>query len=266
MSWKWNIMPIKVFDQVSSSSLEKRETELILLACAVIVALAGGVALLMYPVLFMPSGASVSKTLSSAFFGFIVLSVLMAGYLVERQYVIGRLRRQIEHDRAQAGQALVQANADLLRALPNFKSFQDRLPMELRRTAAGKTAMSVLVMLIKMDGAFSDPSQSIPAMGDAERAISRKLGEDDSVYALQSGAFGVILPGSDAIATQKIVGRISEGLMDAAGASNRFTFRIHSISYPEQTSSASDLELAIRGWLPEDNSWETARKEVLALR
>jgi hypothetical protein len=255
---------MRVFDQVSSKSLERRESELIFLACAVIVALSAGVALLMYPLLFLPAGATTSKTLSSAFFGFCVLSVLLAGYLVERQAVIGRLRRQIEHDRAQATTALIQANVDLLRALPNFRSFQDRLPMELRRTAAAKSVMSVLVIIIKMDPEFSDPSQSIPAMGDAERAVSRKLGDEDSIYSLQPGAFGVILPASDAIGAQRIVGRISEGLMDAAGASNRFSFRIHSISYPEQTSSASDLELAIRGWMPEDTSWETARKEVLA--
>ncbi len=36
-----------------------------------------------------------------------------------------------------------------------------------------------------------------------------------------------------------------------AGASDRFTFKIEAISYPEQTSSAMDMELAVSGWLPE---------------
>jgi GGDEF domain-containing protein len=254
---------MRVFDRVSSSTLERRESELILLACAAIVSLAVGVAVLMYPVLFFSADNSSSRSLSFAFVGFCALSALLAGYLIDRQTTIHRLRRQIEDDRAKASNALMQAHTDFLEAMPNFRAFQNQLPVELRRTAAAKEDMSVLVITVQTGTAFSDPAQRIPAVGDAGKAIARKLGEEDAIYRLQPDAFGVILPRSDPSAAQRIVQRISEGLADASGAINRFSFKIHAISFPDQTSSAYDLELAIRGWLPEDGLAWAAQEKVL---
>jgi hypothetical protein len=51
-------------------------------------------------------------------------------------------------------------------------------------------------------------------------------------------------------------------LSDAAGANDRFSFKIESISYPEQTTSAHDLDLVVSGWLPEPDSKETALKDA----
>ena len=104
------------------------------------------------------------------------------------------------------------------------------------------------------------------ALGDAAKAISRKLREQDSIYLLAYGHFGVILPGLDGIAAQRVSARLMEGLADAAGVSNRFTCKVSAITYPEQVSSAHDLELTVRDLLPEEGLNKTTTREVLASR
>ena len=201
--------------------------------------------------------------MSIAFFGFCVLSILLAVYLVDRQFTIRRLRQEIGEERKRSSEALKQASADLLATLAHFGSFQDQLAMEYRRAAAGKQNLSVLVITTKVHEALSDANAIMSVFGDAAKAISRKLRELDSIYILARGHFGVILPGVDAPAAKRVSARLVEGLNDAAGAGNRFAFTVHGITYPEQASSAHDLELAVTGLLPEDSLNEALSKEAL---
>src|ERR1700730_3761862 len=248
---------MRVFDKVPSESLERREMHLILFACFAVIVLAAGLALFMYPVVFSQTSSAPPspppRGMSIAFFGFCVLSILLAVYLVDRQVTIKRLRQQIGDERRRSSEALKQASADLLATLANFSSFQDQLAMEYRRAAAGKQNLSVLVVTTKGNEALLDASLSMSVLGDAAKAISRKLREEDSIYILTQGHFGVILPGVDAPAAKRVSARLVEGLTDAAGANNRFSFSVHAITYPEQASSAHDLELAVTGLLPEDS-------------
>ena len=257
---------MRVFDQVPSESLERREMHLILLACFAIIVLAAGLALFMYPVVFSQTSVPPPRAMSIAFIGFCVLSVLLAVYLVDRQVTIKRLRHQIGEERRRSSEALKQASADLLATLANFSSFQDQLAMEYRRAASGKQNLSVLVITTKVHDALSEPTLSTSIFGDAAKAISRKLREEDSIYILTRGHFGVILPGVDVTAVKRVSARLVEGLTDAAGASNRFSFTVHGITYPEEASSAHDLELAVTGLLPEDSVTQTTKKEVLTTK
>jgi GGDEF domain-containing protein len=262
---------MRVFDRVPpSESLERREMHLILLACLAIIVLAAGLALFMYPVVFSQAPtAPVSpppRAMSIAFFGFCLLSILLAVYLVDRQFTIRRLRQQIGEERRRSSEALRQASADLLATLAHFSSFQDQLAMEFRRAAAGKQNLTVLVITTKVLEALSDVNASTSVFGDAAKAITRKLREEDSIYILARGHFGVILPGVDSPTAKRVSARLVEGLTDAAGANNRFSFDVHGITYPEQASSAHDLELAVTGLLPEDSLNAGVAKEVLTAK
>ena len=257
---------MRFVDRMPSGNLERREMHLILFACSAIIVLAGGLALFMYPVVFSQTGLAPSRTMSIAFFGFCALSILLAVYLLDRQATIGRLRQQIGEERRRYSEALKQASAELLEALPNFSSFQDQLSMEYRRDAAVKQNLSVLVITTKVHQALSEPSQSMSFLGDAAKAISRKLREQDSLYLLAYGHLGVILPGLDRLAAQRISARLVEGLTDALGVNNRFSFKVDAISYPEQASSARDLELAVTDLLPENGLNQTMTREALTSR
>jgi GGDEF domain-containing protein len=238
------------FDRISLASLEHREMHLILTASLAIIVLAVGLVLFMYPVVFSPT-APPNRVLANAFIGFCALSILLTGYLIDRQRTIQRLRHQITEDRVRSSRALKQASADLLQALPNFESFQDRLPMEYKRAVSAKYKLTVLVVAIHLHAALAESTDTSSALGDAAKAICSKLREQDSTYLFVAGHFGAILPGVDVSIAQQICARVSEGLTDAAGAANRFTFKINAFSYPEQASSAHDLELAVSGLLPE---------------
>lgn len=249
--------PMMTGGSSASADLERREFQLSLFACVAIIVLAAGLALLMYPAVFSSREYSPTRTPQIAFFGFCALSCLLVVYLVDRHITIHRLRAQMAADRKRAFDALQQANADVLSTMPNFNTFEDRLTMEFRRAAAAEVHLSVMVVAVKMETGAPDISLRMSALGDAAKAISRKLREQDAIFTLRPGYFGVILPGLDTKGLKGTSARIADGLHDAAGASERFSFRIESISYPEQTSSAHDLELAVSGWLPEDDSKQT---------
>ena len=248
--------------EAQSADLERREYHLSLFACLAIVVLAGGLALLMYPAVFSRE-ASANRAPQIAFFGFCTLSCLLVAYIVDRQVTIHRLRNELAMDRMQASEALRQASADLLSTMPNFSMFEDRLIMEFRRASAAELKLSVLVVGIRLHSAYSDPSLGTSVLGDAAKAISRKLREQDSIYMLRPAHFGAILPGVNQKAVEQVTSRLAEGLSDAAGASDRFSFKIDSVSYPEQTRTAADLELVVAGWLPEDDSKQAEAKEAL---
>ncbi|HEV7966813.1 MAG TPA: hypothetical protein VGP19_04550 [Candidatus Acidoferrales bacterium] len=248
--------------QIASSDLERREFHLSIFACLAIVVLAGGLALLMYPAVFSSRENPPTEVTRSAFYGFCILSSLLVAYIIDRQITIHRLRHQMAVDRERSSEALRQASADLLSTMPNFNTFEDRLTMEFRRAVAAELKLSVLVVSIKLHAAFSEPGLAMSALGDAAKAISRKLREEDCIFVLRPGFFGAILPGIGLAEVKRFSGRIAEGLSDAAGASDRFSFKINAISYPEQISSAHDLELAVSGWLPESDSKEAAIRDA----
>jgi hypothetical protein len=134
--------------------------------------------------------------------------------------------------------------------------------MEFRRAATAELKLSVMVISITLNGLFTEPDLAMSALGDAASAVSRKLREQDSIFVLRRTFFGVILPGLGQASIQQVCGRISEGLSDVSGTSNRFSFKIETVSYPEQTSSAYDLELAVNGWLPEVDSGLAVKENV----
>jgi GGDEF domain-containing protein len=250
--------------RIAPVDLERREFQLSLFACSAIVVLAGGLALLMYPAVFANRENTGSRVPQVAFFGFCGLACLLVAYIIERQVTIHRLRIELATNRKKSSEALMQASADLLSTMPDFNTFEDRLTMEMRRAAAADLKLSVLVISIQLRAAFADTTAGMSALGDAARAVSRKLREQDSLYKLRPSHFGVILPGADQPAVQRVTARLSEGLSDSAGVNDRFGFKIDAVSYPEQTASAHDLELVVNSWLPEADSTQDAWKETPA--
>lgn len=250
---------MRLFDRVSPEHIESRELQLILLACAAIVVLAAGLALLMYPAVFSQDLVLSGRTVRIAFFGFCGLSVLLVGYLLDRQFTISRLRRAIAQQRTRAVEVRRQASADLLKTLPNLSAFQDRLPMEYRRAASTEEPFSILMIVIHASSSPLDAEEGLSLFGDATKAVARKLREQDSIYLFCQGYLGVILPAVDVVQARQIAARLTEGLSDAAGLHNRFAFEVHIVSYPEQGASAQELQQAVCSFLPDD-----VLKQVLA--
>jgi GGDEF domain-containing protein len=89
---------------------------------------------------------------------------------------------------------------------------------------------------------FAQGPQAQAALADAARVLTRKLSPEDLLYRLSSEVFGNVLPGATDTVARQSADRISEGLADTAGASNRFTAHIQVVNYPDHANSASEME------------------------
>ena len=237
---------MKFFDQINPQTLERREWELWILTLGMILILATGVALLMYPLVFSRPVPFTLPAMRRIFFGYCLLSFLLVVYLVNRQNVIRQLRHQVAEERSRNIFLRHKASADLLGSLPNFNRFQDRLAMDFRRAVNSQQPLSLMIARLTSSGESTDEAEDEAALGDAANALLRRLRGDDSVYNFQHGVFGILLPGTSTAEAQHISNRLGEALADASGATHRFTFALQVVNYPAQADSAREMEEVVR--------------------
>ena len=235
-----------VFDHPGRNTLETRDAQLWVLAIALLTVFSLGIAALMYPAVFSSPVVLTAPYMKIVFFGFCALSALTLGYLVDRQLVIRRLRKRLADEQAQRTDLISQASADLLDSLPGLSNFQDRLAMEFRRSVNTEQPLTILTVALGLTRSVLLPAEIITAFGDAAKAIMRRLRGVDSLFFFRAGVFAVILPQTRTADANKAADRITEGLLDASGACDRFTVSIKAFNYPDDTSSASEMERIVR--------------------
>jgi hypothetical protein len=234
--------------------LERRDRHLAALACLAVLIIAAGTALLMYPLVFLRQDTPSDSTLRIAFAGFCVLCVLLTAYLWDSQATIRRLHRQVELDNNEKLEARQEAYKELLNSIPKLSTFQDRLPMEHWRATATERELSILVVSLQLPADASSGAARISILGDAAKAISRKLRDQDSLYLLGEACFGAVLPGAEATAARSVTSRVAEGLIDTAGVAGRFSHKIDIVNFPQHASSADELQEAVCALIPLDGS------------
>jgi GGDEF domain-containing protein len=231
------------FDKVDPEKLDRRHWQLSMLSLGLIVVLAAGVALLMYPAVFGgTTTAAAGRIPRTLFFGFCGLCVLIVAYLLERQYVVRNLRKDLVEQKAQITRLRQEASADLLETLPGFGHFQDRLTMGFRRAVQTGEPLSLVLVRLKLSHTVDGPNAISTVLRDAARVLIHKLRTDDSLYLLSSDVFGVVLPNTCRADMNQVVDRVTEGLTDASGTGNGFSFDIQVVNYPEQASTAYEME------------------------
>ncbi len=133
--------------------------------------------------------------------------------------------------------------------------------MEYKRSVNCGEPLSVVVIRLKPAPGIEDPTDVTATLGDAVMAISRKLKAQDSLYNFLNGAFGILLPGINIQDARLVAARLSDGLNDAAGAVNRFTFDIKVFNYPQNAATAYEMEAAVTSHLPEESRVGAARTQ-----
>jgi GGDEF domain-containing protein len=249
-----SLREVPVSPEDNSANLGRRELQLALFACLVLLIIATGAAVLMYPVVFLRQDTPSDSTLRIAFLGFCVLCVLLTAYLWDSQATIRRLRRQVELDSKEKLEARQEAYEDLLKSIPKLSVFQDRLPMEHWRSTATEQPLSILVVNLQLPADPSSAAARISILGDAAKAISRKLRDQDSIYVLGGACFGAVLPGAEATVAGSIASRVAEGLIDTAGVTGRFSHKIDIVNFPQNASSAHEIQEAVCALIPLDSS------------
>ena len=102
-----------IFDHIEASKIDRRDEQLWVLAIAMILIFSGGLGVLAYPAAFSTPVPVNGTWVRRVFVGFCVLSLLLIGYLIERQVIIRRLRSRLMEERTRAARLLSQASADL---------------------------------------------------------------------------------------------------------------------------------------------------------
>jgi len=233
--------------------LEHRELQLTILAAAFVLVQAAGLATFMYPLVFLhPIGNK--WTLRVAFFGFCALTLLFAGYLLDRQRTVRRLKEQLlaELDRNVTLQH--QASVDLLQSMPDQNHFWDRLTMEYRRAMSMERTLSILLVKAKSAGASAKNEGSSEAWSEAAKAMSRKLRPTDSIYRLSTDLFVLVLPETDVLNAKRVAVRLQEELQGVR-AKHNLSFEITAHNYPVDVSSSHELEDIVKSQLPAQEEW-----------
>ena len=231
--------------------LERRELQLTIVAAVFVFVQAAGLAAFMYPMVFVhPETANGANKLElrAAFFGFIALTLLFIGYLLDRQRTVGKLKGHVLQELERNIEIRLQASADLLHAMPDVNSFWDRLTMEYRRAMTMQRNLSLLLVKAKPAAGVSEADQTA-AWGDAAKAMSRKLRPTDSIYRLAPDLFGLVLPDTDALNGKRIAVRLQEELQTVrAKFACNFESSVH--NYPEHVQSAHEMEDIVKSLLP----------------
>jgi GGDEF domain-containing protein len=238
------------FNSTELDNLEKRERQLSILAAVIVLIMAGGVALLMYPLVFVHPVAGNKWALRFAYFGFCVLSILFVAYLLERHRTVRNLKQHLVTELKRNLELRQQASSDLLHSLPDMNHFQDRLMMEFRRASNMQQPLSLLVSRIKLSAQSTDKSVVTQILGEAARAISHQLRPTDSMYVFGVGLFGVVLSETNTATASRIKAQIEEKLR-AAGENNKFSFETYLWNYPDNVKSAHELDERVASLLPE---------------
>lgn len=247
---------MQTLNQKDLDQLERRELQLTVLAAVFVLVQSAGLAMLMYPLVFVHNEEGSNKwTMRVAFFGFCVLTVLFVGYLLDRQRLVRKLKVNLLEQLERNVQITQQASADLLQSMPGQDHFWDRLTMEHRRAMIREKTLSLLLVQSKRGSGAHTAEQDSAYAGDAAKAISRKLKPTDSIYNLSPDLFAVILPESDTASAKRTVARLHEELK-AVSAKHGLSFDISVYNYPEHVQSAHELEEIVKGMLPEGQQWE----------
>jgi GGDEF domain-containing protein len=236
--------------------LERRVLQLTIMAAVFVFVLASGLAVFMYPMVFVHSDNTNKWTLRVAFVGFCVLTVLFLGYLFERQRTVRELKQHLLEELERNVELRLQASADLLHNMPNLDHFWDRLTMEYRRAMTMERTLSLVVVKAKAGPRAASEAETTAAWGDAAKAMSRKLRPTDSIYRLAPDLFGLVLPETDTLNANRIAMRLQEELQGVR-AKYGFVFDTAVHNYPEHVKSSHELEDIVKSLLPEKEEWAT---------
>jgi hypothetical protein len=234
--------------------LERRELQLTVLAAVFVLVQAVGLAVLMYPLVFVRTDEGNKWTLRVAYFGFCVLTLLFVGYLLDRQRLVRKLKQNLLEQLECNVQLRQQASVDILQSMPGQDHFWDRLAMEHRRAMTMHKTLSLLLVQSKLRSGPGNAEQNTAAAGDAAKAMSRKLRPTDSIYNLSPNLFALVLPESDTLDAKRVAVRLQEELQ-AVSANHGLTFDISVRNYPEHVQSSHELEAIVKSLLPENRKW-----------
>ena len=242
--------------------LERRGLHLTVLAAVFVLVQAAGLAVLMYPLVFLRADLGNKWTLRVAYIGFCVLTVLFAGYLLDRQRLVRKLKQNLIEQLERNVQLRQQASVDILQSMPGQNHFWDRLTMEHRRVMTMHTTLSLLLVQAQHVSNGKNSREREAVWGEAAKAMSVKLRPTDSIYNLSSELFAIVLPEADTLNAKRVAVRLQEALQPIR-VKHGLLLEISVHNFPEDVQSLHELEDIVKSLLPEKQNWELPPVQTL---
>ncbi len=233
---------MQIFDSIDHLRIDRRDAQLWTLVIAMVVILATGFALLMYPSISVAPPPLMSVNFRVVFCGFCVLNVLFVLYVVDRRATIRRLRRRLIEEHQRNAELRTKSSKDALASLPNLDHFRDRLTMEFRRAMHCRESLSLLVVDLNFSARLCSSEEITNACGDAAKALLLKLRTEDSIYLIRQSTLALLLPKTGTADAGGVADRMA-AVLDEAAATGRFSFGIEIVSYPDNASTAREMEM-----------------------
>ena len=258
---------MRFFDGMPSGSLERREMQLILFACSAIIVLAGGLALFMYPARVFSNGFGTQSNDVHCLLWFL-RSVHSSGGIPFGSS--GDHWTPSATDRGRAQEGFRGSEAGQRRTLGSAAELQFVSGPVVDGVSAGCRGKAESVGPGHLDKStpgspLNQASACLFLVTLQKQSPGNCASKTPSTF-WRTATLELFYLVSIGMAAQRISARLAEGLTDAAGVNNRFSFKVDSISYPEQASSAHDLELAVTDLLPENGLNQTMTREALTSR
>ena len=246
-------VPMSKINREELDRLERRELHLTVLFIVFVLILAGGLAVFMYPLVFLhPEGNK--WTMRSAFFGFCALVPLFVVYLLDHQKTVRKLKQGILEELERNITLQHQASVDLLQSMPDLNQFWDRLTMEFRRAMTMKKTLSLVLVKLKAREGAGKKSDMAAVGSETAKAISRKLRPADSLNRLSPALFGIVMPETDSMTAKKLAVRFQEELQGVRAAHGTVAeISVH--NFPGDVRSSHELEDIVKSLLPEQQEW-----------
>lgn len=235
--------------------LERRELHLTVLAAVFVLVQAAGLAVLMYPLVFLRPDLGNKWPLRVAYVGFCVLTVLFSGYLLDRQRLVRKLKQNLIEQLERNLQLRQQASVDILQSMPGQNHFWDRLTMEHRRALTMHTTLSLLLVQAQPASNEKNSKEREAVWGEAAKAMCTKLRPTDSIYNLSPELFAIVLPETDTLNAKRVAVRLQEALQPIR-AKHGLALEINVHNFPEDVESLHELEDIVKSLLPEKQNWE----------
>jgi hypothetical protein len=119
--------------------------------------------------------------------------------------------------------------------------------MEHRRASRAEQPFSLVIVGVKPSPNLDAPTDDRLAdvLGDAAKALTRKLRGEDSIYHFGEGVFGILLPRVPTSIANLVVEQMREVMRDVVSSNSGFEFETRVTNFPDHAASARDMERAV---------------------
>jgi len=156
-------------------------------------------------------------------------SLLLLGYLLNRQHQIRQLRKQLAKREGRIIPLRKEKEVDLLNRLAALGNLQPWLAVKLYRSTRIQKQLSAVIVSLKPSRVLDNSRDVSEAFGDAAEVLLASVRQGDSIYRLSPSVFSIVLLTADGADANRVAERVAEGLSCASEASGRFSFEIRAI-------------------------------------